>query len=125
MNAMTKFALAPPSRMLSRLDCSSEENVKDALHQLRRCRTEADYANWAATWGENLCWAAEERAEMDADEFVAKEELEELEDENSALTSAMRDGVAALKRVPANEISANAGRQIDAAVAALVEALDA
>lgn len=76
MNAMTKFALAPPSSMLSRLDCSSEENVKDALHQLRRCRTEADYANWAAAWGENLCRRAEEMAGMNEGDDAALAEAE-------------------------------------------------
>jgi hypothetical protein len=39
------------STLLSRLDMSDAENVKDADHQFRRCASEADFAAWAQKWG--------------------------------------------------------------------------
>jgi len=39
------------STLLSRLDMSDVENVKDADHQLRRCVSDADFAAWARKWG--------------------------------------------------------------------------
>jgi hypothetical protein len=94
-----------PSRLLSRLDCGSPENVRSALHQLRRCAAEADFSLWARTWGENLCLAAE--AAADADEPICASDLEEAE---GAAAEAGAD-LAKLRGAAANLI-----RQMDAAL---------
>lgn len=41
-------------RDLTRLQIADVEVVNDASHQLRRCATESQFAEWAATWGEVL-----------------------------------------------------------------------
>lgn len=38
--------------LLSRMDLSSDEVVKDAHHELRRCVSESDFGAWARKWGE-------------------------------------------------------------------------
>lgn len=78
MNALTPFALVAeqPSTLLSRLDVSDIEVVKDARHDLRRCRTEKDFADWAATWGEQLCNRAEDMSGMNEGDDTALDEAE-------------------------------------------------
>lgn len=100
MHAMAPFALSSePITDLTRLDCSDLENVKDARHRLRRCRTEADYATWAAEWGEKLCNRAEEMAGMEQADDTALAEAEKdlertgkaLEDLQDAVRKAVKD----------------------------------
>lgn len=80
MNAHTPFRLESPAVTdLSRLDLSNAENGKDAAHQLRRCRTAADFEAWARTWGEGLCAAAETHAEHAGGEFIGRDEYRDLE----------------------------------------------
>lgn len=77
MNAMPPFALtSEPISNLTRLDCSDLENVKDARHRLRRCRTEREFADWAATWGEKLCGRAEDMAGSEPGDDMALAEAE-------------------------------------------------
>ena len=38
--------------LLTMRNLSDEEVVKDFAHELRQCRTDADYAHWARKWGE-------------------------------------------------------------------------
>lgn len=92
MNAMTPLVLTgeQPSSRLTRLDVSDLENVKDARHQLRRCQTERQFADWAATWGENLCNRAEDA--NGREDWIDPAEAARSEEE--AVRDAWNDGAA-------------------------------
>lgn len=77
--AQALFANVPAasSSLLTRLDVSDAENVREARERLRMCRTEADFANWAATWGENLCARVEDFAGADPGDASALDQAEE------------------------------------------------
>lgn len=98
--AQALFANVPAagSSLLSRLDCSVEENVKEARHQLRRCRTEREFADWAATWGENLCTAAESHSQFNPEEHVDIDEFNEVEKDNKRMEDAIHAAVKALDK---------------------------
>ncbi len=107
MNAMTPFALTgEPISDLSRLDVSDVENVKDARHQLRRCRTEREYADWAATWGENLCNHAEDN--IDREDFIdpAEARLSEEAAVTGAWDEALAEGRAEMREPMRNAVNA-------------------
>ena len=37
--------------LLSRLDLSRDDNLRDAEHELNRCNSDRDFATWARKWG--------------------------------------------------------------------------
>lgn len=56
MNAPIKRQTTPfysnPLPIRSRDDLTDQEIIKDARHQLHRCKSDEDYAAWAKRWGE-------------------------------------------------------------------------
>lgn len=104
MDGSTTFRLeAQPSPLLSRLGCDSDENVKDARHQLRRCATDADYGRWARTWGENLCAVADEHTSCEEasleDLKAAENDAEQAEQERDELKAAVEAHIREMDRV--------------------------
>lgn len=87
---MTSFAItSEPLSSLSRTDCSDSENVRDAVHQLRRCASDADYRAWGQTWGESLCRTAEEHS--GSSEMVSADDMEEVEAEATAAKDSLSE----------------------------------
>lgn len=123
MNATTPFSLVAeqPSSMLTRLDCSDPENVKDARHQLRACRTEADYARWAATWGENLCHRAEDMVGLD-EGFFTPDEHAEVTEKLTALLDEVEDALKALETFADEHLGTKAGQAAAGAIHAKLKA---
>jgi hypothetical protein len=60
MLAKSPADLFGESPLLTRLDLSDEENIKDAAHQLARCRDDFQFAAWARRWGEPLVQRAQD-----------------------------------------------------------------
>lgn len=73
-HAPARFA----STMLSRLDLSDGEVLKDAEHQFQRCTTDADFASWARTWGAPVITHLRDAAPTD---WVDPEDVREIEGE--------------------------------------------
>lgn len=62
---------------LTRFDLSDEENVKQALFELRRCATDFDYARWARLWGEAAMTRLIDAEAFDSDLYVSKDDHDE------------------------------------------------
>jgi hypothetical protein len=62
--------------MLSRLDLTDPENAKDAVFEIKRCVTDADYARWARRWArpvEDLLTTMEDRTDWISPEDATHE----------------------------------------------------
>lgn len=88
---------------LARLDLSDEENVKDAAHELRRCASDHDFAQWARRWGEvairrasDVAGQAHDVSQDDLDE--AEADAERAEDRAVELSSAISAAVEAIDK---------------------------
>ena len=87
------------SSLLTRLDMSDVENVRDAAHELRRAGDDAArLAVWAAKWGASLVAHGEDTsgsADVSDELEVLREELEDLklvhEDLRDAATGAAEE----------------------------------
>ena len=58
MSLSERAHLVPHDLGRTATDVANTEVALDAQHQLRRCKTEADYAAWAARWGDALVFHA-------------------------------------------------------------------
>jgi hypothetical protein len=88
------------STLLSRLDLSDVEAVKDADHELRRATTDADLAGWARKWGGASMHAL--LSPVSRDDIEDSDEYREVSDDLTALENttkgAIEDLENALKR---------------------------
>lgn len=104
------FALVAPvgGALLSRLDLSQEDIVRDAEAQLHRASSDADLARWARVWGDPVISRLHETADHEdlseeaGKDAAARAEVEELEkaikaaaDEIRAALDGPADAVAA------------------------------
>lgn len=91
------------SQLLTRMDMSDAENVKEAAHQLRRAENDtAKLAVWAATWGEAMAARCEEAEGWmhDPDEVEAlTEEVNQAERSYHDLSSEVQTALHAIERI--------------------------
>lgn len=91
-----------PSQLLTRLDMSDVENVKDAQAELHRAANDtAKLSVWAAKWGEALCirCVEAEGAVEDAETVSDLEaDLRDQEDRNVELRGTIRDAASAIDK---------------------------
>lgn len=104
--AFQRTATAAPSRraapsvgsaLLSRMDLSDGEVIKDAAHQFRRCDSEAALAGWARKWGG--AFVAKLLAGPDRDDVEDTEEYREVSGSLDELTTAANAAVHALEKL--------------------------
>lgn len=103
-----------PSQLLTRLDLSDTENVKDAQAELRRAGNDpAKLAVWAGKWGDALCMRAleAEGALIDAEAVSALEEdIRTEEGRSKDLTQAVRGAASAIDKLLEHEGDALAAK---------------
>lgn len=102
--------------LISRLDVSEDEPLKDAVHQLRRCVSADDYMAWATTWGEPALARLQEFVGIDED-YVTHEEHESsleskraIEDGADAFLTAVRETLKDGKGPKTDAINAEADK---------------
>lgn len=87
--------------LLSRLDFSDSEVVKDAEHEFQRCSTDSDFARWARKWGANAIVRLHEVEGRDG--WVSSEDMDEVEAE-AARAEQKCDGLASAIHEAVNDL---------------------
>jgi hypothetical protein len=87
--------------LLSRLDFSDSEVVKDAEHEFQRCSTDSDFARWARKWGATAIVRLHEVEGRDS--WVSSEDMDEAEAETSR-AERKRDELSAAINAAVNDL---------------------
>ena len=96
MSATAAHADKDHFTLLSRLDASGDEVLKDARHELHRCAADRDFSAWARKWGEPLLNEAADPSRADDPDSDLEDELDRSEEHRADLERAIAAATAAI-----------------------------